>query len=344
MKISRPIFTAVCLAGLISPVKAQTAAPRVAALEPRQPATGATPDPQAVGASTAPQANAAPQDSTAQQADALLARSEQMLDGVSSLSARIRSRVELFDQQIMGEGLYLQQGRGGDRLSRFELRSHVKDTAALLLQICDGRYFWTYRELAGEATLTQVNLERVRIAIETAAASPTPTAAPPMLAPPTQLSIGGLPRLVAGIRHSFQFTRLGEAQLGQQRCWVLEGQISPALLIAAAPDQKGTVDAGKQIDQKRWPAQLPERVTLYISQANLTPCRIDYFRRAAKGERGVEGGAPAGYRPLVMLELFDVSLNPAIDPRQLSYQPKGIIVSDATEAYIKSLGVQPPQK
>ncbi len=372
MKITRPIFSMIWLGGSFSPIFAQSPPARTPSLATAQsfsntgtPAARLVPvaSPAAIAPGPTPATTLQPTSGPAvtasiqQQAETLLGRSEQMLDQIGSLSAKIRHQVDLFDNQISGAGLYLQQGRGAQRLSRFELKSQAGETSSLLLQICDGRYFWTYRESPVGRVLTQVNLERVQMALEhpptvasatapVIAATPVIAAAPAGAAPQSALalSIGGLPRLVAGVRQNFQFTRLGETQLGQQRVWVLDGQLAPALLIAAAPDQKGNIEAGKTIDLKKLPPQLPERLNLYISQADLMPCRIDYLRRAGKNETAGQGGAPEGYRAIVTLEIFDVQFNSPIDPRQFAYQPKGINVSDATEAYLKSIGVQAAPK
>src|SRR5882724_6194775 len=137
MKITRSIFSMIVFAGSFSPVLAQNPAARPAALattqgfsNPTSPSaplvpvaapTPMAPVPVSPPAIPGPAANA----SVPQQADALLARSQQMLDQIGSLSAKIRNQVDLFDHQISGAGQYLQQGRGAQRLSRFELKSQA---------------------------------------------------------------------------------------------------------------------------------------------------------------------------------------------------------------------------
>jgi hypothetical protein len=278
-----------------------------------------------------------PASSGNQDAEALFERVERNLDAIGSLSAKVRNQVDLFDHQVTGAGRYLQQGRGLRQLSRFELKSQVAEGTFTLLEVSDGRSFWTFRELPGGPSLSQLDLERIesQLRASTHVGGATRPGSPP---------IGGLPKLLAELRQNFQFVRSAETQLGDRRVWVIDGQWRPERLAAAVPEQRGAIEAGKTVEVKKLPAHLPEHVLLYVGQADLIPYRIEYLRRGDTSNGAGQGGLLPGYRTMVTTEFFDMRVNVPIDSREFVYQPsgltqpKGLKVIDATDAYLKSLG------
>jgi hypothetical protein len=316
MKTSLPIFSLAITAALVTPTQGQAPSGFVEQ-----------------GSAAAVQ----PASSGNQDAEALVERVERNLDALGSFSAKVRNQVELFDHQVTGAGRYLQQGRGLRQLSRFELKSQAAEATFMLLEVSDGRSFWTYRELPGGPSLSQLDLER----IESQLRAPTRVggATRPGLPP-----IGGLPKLLAELRQNFQFIRSADTQLGDRRVWVIDGQWRPERLAAAVPEQRGAIEAGKTIELKKLPAHLPEHVLLYVGQADSIPYRIEYLRRGDKSNGAGQGGLLPGYHTMVTMEFFDVRVNVPIDPREFVYQPsgltqpKGLKAIDATDAYLKSLG------
>ncbi len=250
-------------------------------------------------------------------------------------------------------GLYFQQGHGPQRLVRLELRSQADQQATTFLEVCDGHRFSSFRETSSGPSLTYVDLDRVVQAWQQASGAGG-ASVPPLPA------AAGLPKLIDGIRKNFHFTRMAEGRLGELAVWTVEGRWKPDQLAAAVPDQKSAIEAGRQIDIKKFPAQLPERVVLDIGQSDHFPYRIRYLRRGpgatsseASGGGAGEGGAtgelaayhlPGGYRVIVSMEMFDVRLNAPIDPRQFVYQPTGAQTFDVTDAYLKSLNLAAPAK
>src|SRR5690349_14184298 len=96
-----------------------------------------------------------------QEADALVEQVQRSVDSVRSLAAKVRSEGTLFDHPTTGAGVYLQQGRGLRQLSRFEVKNQIGDSAFTLLEINDGHRFWTFRELPGGPSITQLDLDRI---------------------------------------------------------------------------------------------------------------------------------------------------------------------------------------
>jgi len=269
-----------------------------------------------------------------QQAEGLFLRVRQLVDSYDSIECGTRHQIDLFDHQILGAGHYYQQGHGLRRLSRFELRSQIGNRTTTLFEVSDGNYFWTFRENSVATTLTRVDLLRVSQALEQSR-----RAAPAIAA--REPAIGELPKLLAGIADDFRFERVVDGRLGDRPVWVVEGIWKPEKLIEAVPDQKANIEAGRPLDLKRLPTQLPERIVLSIGQTDLFPYRIEYLRRTSNSAvdgAGQGGGAP-GYRAIVSMEWFDVQINRPIDPQKFVYQPTGW--TDATEVFLKALNLAP---
>ncbi len=255
------------------------------------------------------------------QPEQLLAKAIAAVDGPQSLSARVRNQAELFDRRLSGTGLYLQQGPAAERRTRFEMKCQVADATTTLIEICDGRYFWTYRDLPDGRSLNRIDMFRVRTAFEQAGR-------PPSL-PPAMLAVGGLPKLLADLQHCFRFERINSGKVGETPVWMIDGTWRPAALSVAAPDSKG--------DYSKLPQHLPERVVLCLGQQDLLPLRIEYLRRGGNWDGAGQGASLTGYRPLLLLEFFDIHVNPAIDPRQFILQPGNMQYTDATDAFVKNL-------
>ncbi|HEV3416260.1 MAG TPA: hypothetical protein VG056_05590 [Pirellulales bacterium] len=314
MKISWPIFSLVIAAALIVPTQAETPS----SLVESEGAAGSQ-----AGSST-------------QEAEALVERVERTIDHLQSLSAKVRNRVDLFDQQVTGTGIYFQQGSGLRQLSRFELKSQVGDATYTLLEVNDGRGFWTFRELPTGPSLNRVDLERIQAQLESDARSASGER-------PSRVPIGGLSKMLTGLRQNFQFDRAAQTQLGERIVWVIDSQWRPAQLAATVPELRGAIEAGRPIEWKKLPPHLPEHVVLYIGQSDLIPYRIDYLRRIGKSDAEGQGGILPGYRAIVTTEFFDVRPNAPIDSREFVYQPSGLTQAsglkpvDTTDAYLKTL-------
>jgi hypothetical protein len=307
------------------------------------------------------------------QAEALLDQVAASVERCDSISARVRQQIELFEIQILGTGLYFQQGHGQQRLTRMEVRSQSGERATTTLEVCDGRNLWTFHGTPSGSTISRIDLERVEKAFADAAearaaqlrdfqvreqlAQPvgSPARIEPLAPLPNRLATSGLPKLLDGLRDNFQFERVTPGRLGDMPVWVVEGVWKPTKLIAAVPDQKANIEAGRPIELKKLPPQLPDRVVVEVGQQDFFPYRIQYLRRAKSSSTGgstdsesttsAQQAMHEGYRAIVILELFDVHVNVQVDPRQFTFQaPAGTEVSDATDAYVKSLNLVAPAK
>jgi outer membrane lipoprotein-sorting protein len=254
--------------------------------------------------------------------------------------ARIRYQAEMFGNHLVGKGSYLQQGQGLERKMRLELETPIGDQNLVLEQICDGQFLWQYqppiarnKQAAPERpTVTRIDIRRVLAAIEQDKHATGPNVA-------SQLALGGLPKLMEGVRQSFRFNRAEAGKLGELPVWIATGSWRPEALAVFAKDLADQAANGRPLNLKRLPQQLPEEISVYFGQDDLFPYRIEYRRRTAQQGRG--GESDGEMLPIVIVEFCDVRLNVPIDPLQFEYRPGNEVdVVDATQNFMKTLGLK----
>jgi len=276
--------------------------------------------------SAAPQAALPAQSAT--QAEALLLSAIAMCENRRSLSARLRFEAQLFGKQLVGSGNYLEENRSEDYLIRLELRTQTGQYSSTLVQVCDGRYLWTYRKMPSETTLTRVDLVRASTQLRRHSATPVP---PDSAILP---GLGGLAYLLRSLHAAFEFHTLEYGRWGNsgRLVWRLTGQWNRRQLQLLLPDQCSALEKGLPADVSKLPDHLPDQVIMILGQEDLLPYRIEYRRRLPEKE----GNEPIS-RPLLLVDLFDVQTNLKLDPVQFIYQPGNAKFADATESFVQAL-------
>jgi len=243
-----------------------------------------------------------------------------------SVSAKLRQQVNLFGHQVIGSGTYLQQGRGDTMRLRMELKLHVGGQLTSLQQVSDGTSFWVREDIEGTPTVKRIDLARVRTAL--ARREPIDSAGH------TSLAVGGLPRLLESLNRAFRFGAVSKGRLDQLDVWTVEGDWERSFLAVLAPDQAERLKTGAPPDYGRLPEHLPNRVRVTFARDDLFPYRIEY--RKVRHDGQVATG-PADGDLVVLMELFEVQFDAAINARNFVFQPAKF--DDVTSAYLKSLGI-----
>jgi hypothetical protein len=258
------------------------------------------------------------------------------IESQPSISARIRQKIHLLDHELIGSGSYEQIGRQEQRRFRLELKVPVGESMSSFQRIHTGKYLWVCEELGSQTTLAQIDVEHVRRVLAQGRGPQAGTNPTGGIAMPLE----GLPKLLASLNESFQFTTLRQGYLDQLAVWQLEGTWRPAVLAEWAGDQKAKVLAGEPINWKALPWQLPGRVVLTLGHDDLFPYRMEYLRDATSKQGDAD---PAGM--IATLEFFEVRLGGPIPPQRFVFQPGNRTVVNGTEAYLKQLGIteSPPE-
>ena len=205
-------------------------------------------------------------------ANALVARAAIAITQHAAVSAKIRQRINLFSQQLVGSGTYW-QGSWRQRLYRLELRIQVADQVSTLLQVSDGENLWIYRELFDSRLLERIDLAQIR----DSSTGVAPDGSGSNVS--AWLGSGGLPGLLGGLARSFHFSERKETTLGGVATIQLTGEWKPKILAELLPSQQETIAAGKTVDLSKLADQLPDQVVLWLGRADLVPYRIDFRRR-----------------------------------------------------------------
>ncbi len=288
--------------------------PTSAAAPPRAAAATQSPSATANSKTTNP-ATAQPIDVTGLDGNQVLALAIKRLQSYTGIGARVRHRVEIFNQQLMGAGNYW-QGPAGSLQSRLELQLQTDKKACSWLQVCDGKTLWTYQQFVESRQLTQVDVEKVLAAAEAKAG---PSA-------PMSLGIGGLPEMLRRLNQSFTFSAPEPGTLGQWPVLRLVGKWKPEMLVQLLPKQAKAIEAGEPPKLRDLAEHVPHSVTIYLGQRDLFPYRIEYERP----------GTSSG-QPMLAMEFFEVRFDLPVDPERFTYRPSYRRIQDHTAQYIQEL-------
>ena len=276
--------------------------------------------------------------------DELLAACQSRLLAHRSVSAQVRQRVQLYDRQLFGSGIYLQQGvvqldngqpdSPGRLQFRFELDFQLDNRKQGMVQSSDGVTLWLFDSNGSGAALRRVDLDRLaltveRFEMESGDAQPGRRVEPS----PAAVDHGGLPRLLADLQKHFRFHTVGETEIAGVGVWVVQGTWRPDRLkqLSQHGDKKKSAAREANIDITQFGPQVPHDVLLYLDRDELFPYRIQY-RRLEK----LNNDSAARPRTLVEMELFQVRFDALIDLNQFA-KPIDITAVDHTDAYAKRL-------
>lgn len=263
----------------------------------------------------------------------LVAQAATNLMKLSPFKASIRQRVDLFGQQLVGSGSYLQAGEGSDKLIRMELKLQLADQIASVQQIRNHRFLWVRRELSSNSILGRVDLRRFHKAIEKSHED--------ALNPSTSwIAMGGLPQLLTRLERSFEFGPPKQAEIGDVPVWVVHGSWKPDILATLVPSLQSEIRAGKSIGPDSYPEHLPHRVVLVLGGDNrlpLFPYRCE-FQKFAVAE-AADISASTNFKSSVTIELFEIQRLDNVDPTLFEYEPGEQDVVDHTALYLQQLGI-----
>ena len=284
--------------------------------------------PSSAGGETAADSSANP--IASQEGQALARRAIVAVDSQRSVYLQLRQRIHMFGQQLVGSGVYQQMDAGEQRRLRLDLKVKVANQSTSMQQICNGRFLYIRRDFGETSHLGRVDLRRIREAVEQSAATDGN-----LDVSQQWMLLGGLPQLLARLEQNFRFTAPQNAVLENTPVTVTEGYWKPDALLALLPDHKEAIEAGEPISAKALSPQLPTQIRLVVRREDSFPLRIEYLR---------SGRAPAPDQEpplttIMAMEFYDIRTGVHIDPLTFLYKPGNQEVSDHTETYLRSLGL-----
>ena len=261
------------------------------------------------------------------QAQQILQRSIRRLTSYESLSAEIRVEINLYEQQLVGSGIYRQVGPVSDQLLRLDLNIGTGDSLTRLQQVNTGRYLWIKKDFPSinhpgerDRSVSRIDLRTVREAMLPHGAQRNLGATRPEM-----ISMGGISQLLRELGQHFEFESSARSDsLRGHPVWLVRG------LRRREPDAEAA--------SHDTTASLPNTVILWLGQTDGLPYRVQYF-----GDTSSHGGQASAPRRLASLDILAAQFGQFIDPRHFSFKQNDF--NDVTMRYIErlSLAKQPVQ-
>lgn len=256
--------------------------------------------------------------------NALVARAVQAVARIENVSGQVRQRTQLFGRQLASVGKYRQWFDGRSLRFRLDLRTQVGRETAHFMQLGDGRFVWTRRELPSGRKLQRVDrqlLERELAVVRRSDGQPAFLLDVPALS-------NGLADVLDRLRWQFDFQPPDTGTIGREKLpvYVVGGGWNRAALRRHFPRIADDVLAG---ELRGFPETWPTHVELVLGRGSvlsLFPYRISLLRKENSGTVR-----------LMDLEFFALSQEEPVRPDDFRYDPGGQPIEDATEEVLKRL-------
>jgi hypothetical protein len=259
--------------------------------------------------------------------EVMLSQAIDRIERYPSITAKIRQQAEMFGMRMIGTGIYL-QGPAASQCMRLEMKLQVEDEVTSLQQICDGTNLWILRRLGQQASLGRVEVAPVldnqrRWTAEVGQGTATAATGP------AGIGLGGLPRLLRSLNHSFQFADPVPTQMMTMPVFEMHGVWRPEALNRLLPGK--AIGANGIADLSKLPESVPDEVIVLLGREDLFPYRVEYRRH----DPADVDGETASSRVLLIMELFEVRANEAIERRLFEYQPGELPIAELTPQYVE---------
>ncbi|MBC8357174.1 MAG: hypothetical protein H8E66_34820 [Planctomycetes bacterium] len=243
-----------------------------------------------------------------------------------SLEAKMRQRVGIREQYMVGSGAYLQVRHGEDVRFRLELRLQVGERLTSLQHITDNRYLYIRRDIGNTKTISRIDLKRVQEAQANSGPGNTPSSF-------ASLGVGGLSQLLHGLANNFAFSDPELETISGVNVWRMRGRWKPEVLAKLLPEQSVAVLANRDSAVNQLPAQLPHQVSLVVGRDGplpFFPYRVEFSRHDPDLDKS---------HSMLIMELFEVRLRPDLDPQLFEVPDSEQDLVDETDAYLRKHGL-----
>ncbi len=269
----------------------------------------------------------------------MLRQARAALQRHKTISATIHQRIHLYDQELVGNGIFV-QGPTERNLLQVDLTVNIDGRDCYVQQRCDGEYYWLQKCVDGIPRLARVDIKRVAAA--RAEHAKTKNAPGNLFQPPGatsfgMLGLGGMAALLDQLDLWCIFSKVGETRprgANEMPLYVLEGTWRPERLLFWLPDQREAVEKGQPVNISKLPPMLPDRMVVFLGRDDLFPRRIEYS--ASESRSFADDEVP----PLVRIHFEDVQFDQSVDPRQFMFDSPVVAPVDDTEGYVLRHGWQ----
>jgi hypothetical protein len=306
--LKSPIFTVISLTGLLFAAVVVVARSQTAMPHPTQVAVDTAPVPNTVVVPGV-------------QATDVLDGAIRQFQSFDSVAASINLEINLMDYDLIGSGMYLEQDPAHSHHVRLELNVHRGDLTFTMLQVCDGRYLWSYRDHGLGPEVTRINVEKISQARSERDGRPFW---------PDDLT--GMASYLRRLLDAFEFGPVESSRSPQGlSLWRLHGRWKPSYLATMLPDQKKAIEAGAAADLSKLPAYAPDEVVLCLRQEDLVPSTFEYCRTSTDAEGNRKKAV------ITAMWLSNIRVNIPIEPVRFHYSPGDLKPMDQTQWYLQNV-------
>jgi len=278
---------------------------------------------------------------SAQQAATVLNRAILQLANGPAFDAKLRETVWTSGRSVMARGRYEQAGQGTGRYN-MQLKLIDSDGKHSMQQISDGRLAWKRTEIAGEITITRVNLGALNEAVRLAGRSVT-------LSP--KLRVGGLIEMLDTIKRDYDLS-LHLGALNENKVLMITGDLNDTARARILTESGRTT----------WPELCPSFVRLAIAipveppadadagqpmpadAAAGLPIRFEYCAEPILASTEQDGETVTKQRrpTIALFELFSIQqINPPpISRFEFQRSDADVNFIDETARYVEPYGLQ----
>ena len=190
-----------------------------------------------------------------------------------------------------------------------------------MLQVCDGRYLWSYRDHGLGPEVTRINVEKISQARSERDGRPFW---------PDDLT--GMASYLRRLLDAFEFGPVESSRSPQGlSLWRLHGRWKPSYLATMLPDQKKAIEAGAAADLSKLPAYAPDEVVLCLRQEDLVPSTFEYCRTSTDAEGNRKKAV------ITAMWLSNIRVNIPIEPVRFHYSPGDLKPMDQTQWYLQNV-------
>jgi hypothetical protein len=151
-----------------------------------------------------------------------------------AMTCKIRQRLTLLDNQLVGVGKYAHAGQGSGKL-KMHVRLVAGDQINTLVQVSDGILVNSTQHIGDVAQRSRIDLNRIR---EYLGPITTASLEDPVIA--MYLAVGGQAELLRKLAQQYKWTHVQSGKLGEIDVWWLSGEVAtepPAVRAFAEVDQ-----------------------------------------------------------------------------------------------------------
>ena len=234
-----------------------------------------------------------------------------------NVDAKLRFESLLYDQKIVGQGIYQQGGQMSKRFTRWEMQTQIADQTASFVQIYDGIHLWSARGMPSGRQVARLDVERLQTGLQAHFRS-TPMDERQLLLT-SVAGQGGLVQLLADLLSNYNFQSPQPTQLNGLPVNALVGHWRETQLAKHWP---GSSQLGSE-KPPEWPQQLPHHVLLLVHKHNLFPCVVEHRTAgAAQYATSLSGLRPID-QPLMRYEIYEINFAVAVPDQRFEFNAGG---------------------